>query len=126
MKRVLILDNDGDILDIMQEALSYEGFDVTCIDEANDILQLIAHHKPDVFMIDYLLNGTNGSEICQNIKENPQTHNLPVILISAYPRKMMLPDACDDFIAKPFDLDDMVARIKKLTDGRRNRVLRAV
>jgi len=122
----LILDDDGDVLDIMQVALTYEGFKVTCTDDANDILQLITNHKPDVLMVDYLLNGTTGGKVCHQVKENPETHNLPVILISAYPSKMILPTVCDDFIAKPFDLDDLVSRIRRWTDGRRNRDLRAV
>ena len=128
MKRVLIVDNDPDVLDIMQEALTYEGLRVTCVDEANDILRLIDQHKPDLLMVDYLLNGINGGEICHQLKENPKTQHLPVIIMSAYPRVMLSPGNynSDDFIAKPFDLTDMVGRIKKLTDRRRNRGLHAV
>jgi len=128
MKRVLIVDNDPDVLDIMQEALTYEGLHVTCVDEANNILELIDQHKPDLLMVDYLLNGINGGEICHQLKENPKTQHLPVIIMSAYPRVMLSPGNynSDDFIAKPFDLTDMVGRIKKLTDRRRNRGLHAV
>src|SRR5579872_7352715 len=125
MKRVLILDNDSDVLEIMQEALTYEGLHVTCADEANDILQLINRHKPDLLMVDYLLDGINGGELCHQVKANPQTHDLPVIIMSAYPRVLLSLGTygSDDFIAKPFDLDDIVARIKKLTDRRKNRGL---
>lgn len=128
MKRVLIVDNDSDVLDIMQEALSYEGLHVTCVDEANDIFQLIDQHKPDLLMIDYLLNGVNGGELCHQLKENPATQHLPVIIMSAYPRVLLSLGTynSDDFIAKPFDLDDMVARIKKLTDKRKNKGLHVV
>ena len=128
MKRVLIVDNDPDVLDIMQEALTYEGLHVTCVDEANNIFQLIEIHRPDLLMIDYLLNGINGGEICHQLKENPETQHLPVIIMSAYPRVMLSLGTynSDDFIAKPFDLNDMVSRIKKLTDKRRNRGLHAV
>lgn len=128
MKRVLIVDNDPDVLDIMQEALSYEGLHVTCVDEANDIFQLIDRHKPDLLMIDYLLNGVNGGELCHQLKENPATQHLPVIIMSAYPRVLLSLGTynSDDFIAKPFDLDDMVTRIKKLTDKRKNKGLHVV
>jgi DNA-binding response OmpR family regulator len=128
MKHVLILDNDPDVLDIMQEALTYEGLHVTCIDEGNDILQLIRRHKPDLLMVDYLLNGINGGELCHQVKANPETHELPVIIMSAYPRVLLSLGTynSDDFIAKPFDLEDMVDRIKKLTDGRRKRGLHVV
>ena len=128
MKHVLILDNDPDVLDIMQEALTYEGLHVTCVAETNDILKLIDKHKPDLLMVDYLLNGVNGGELCYQLKENPQTQRLPVIIMSAYPRVLLSLGtySSDDFIAKPFDLEDIVGRIKKLTDKRRNRGLHVV
>jgi DNA-binding response OmpR family regulator len=128
MKHVLILDNDPDVLDIMQEALTYEGIDVTCVDEGNDILQLINRHKPDLLMVDYLLDGINGGELCHQVKTNPETCDLPVIIMSAYPRVLLSLGTynSDDFIAKPFDLGDLVDRIKKLTHKRRKRGLHAV
>jgi len=128
MKHVLIVDNDPDVLDIMQEALTYEGLHVTGMAEANDIFQLIDLYQPDLLMIDYLLDGINGGEICHQLKVNPKTQHLPVIIMSAYPRVMLSLGTydSDDFIAKPFDLNDMVSRIKKLTNKRRNRSSHAV
>jgi DNA-binding response OmpR family regulator len=128
MKHVLILDNDPDVLDIMQEALTYECLGVTCADDASDIFNLIDDHKPDLLMIDYLLDGINGGEICHQVKVNPKTHNLPVIIMSAYPRVLLSLGTygSDDFIAKPFDLEDMVSRIKKLTDRRKSRDLHVI
>lgn len=122
MKRVLVLDNDQDILDIMNEVLTYEGFRITCISKADSIFKEIATHKPDLLMVDYLLNGISGGEVCRRIKENSQTHNLPIIVISAYPRLGMSLGAndFDDFISKPFDLDDLVNRIKKLLRKKTN------
>lgn len=127
MKHVLILDNDPDVLDIMQEGLNYEGLQVTCDDGAKDIFELIERHKPDLLMVDYLLNGIDGGEICKRVKENSQTHDLPVIIMSAYPRRRMSPDAdaCDDFIEKPFDLDDIAARIGRLIKKGKKRVTNA-
>jgi len=119
MKRVLILDNDSDVLDVMKEALTYEGFDVSCVESTNDIFMLIDFYKPDVLMVDYLLNGLNGGEICHQVKNNPETHDLPVIIMSAYPPRVLqlLGDyGSDDFMPKPFDLEDLTARVKKLTD----------
>jgi len=122
MKRVLVVDNDPDVLDIMQEALSYEGFQVSCANGENNIFHLIDRYRPDLLMIDYLLDGIDGGELCKQVKEKRKTHNLPVIIMSAYPRSRMSPGAynCDDFIAKPFDLDDIAGRIKKLTKRKGN------
>lgn len=128
MKKVLLLDNDLDVLDIMQEVLSYEGFDVKCIEQTDNILPEIENFSPDVVVLDYLLGEINGGEICHQIKLNKSTSGLPVILISAYPRVLQsLGDyGCDDFISKPFDLDDFTGRIKFQAEKRENRGMHVI
>jgi len=118
MKKVLLLDNDEDVLDVMQEALTYEGFEVKCIEQTDNILPEIERYRPDLVILDYLLDGINGGEICHQIKKNKKTSDLPVIIMSAYPRVMRSLDdyGCDDFIPKPFDLDDFTGRIQKLIE----------
>jgi len=119
MKRVLILDNDPDVLDVMNEALTYEGFDVVCFSETDDAIALVKKHDPDLLIIDYILSGINGGELCRQVKTNKLTADLPVVLVSAYPRVLQSSGDydCDDFIPKPFDLEDLVERIKKLTEN---------
>ncbi|MBB6107599.1 response regulator [Mucilaginibacter lappiensis] len=116
MKRVLILDNDPGVLDVMQEALSYEGFDVVGVEEANNLDALIADYQPHLLMMDFALNGTDGGKLCQQLKTNAKTSRLPIIIISAYSNKGFVPGSygCNDFITKPFDLYDLIARIKVL------------
>ncbi|MDO3624655.1 response regulator transcription factor [Mucilaginibacter sp. BT774] len=118
MKKVLLLDNDEGVLDVMQEALNYEGFKVKTIGETDNIFEVIDSFDPDLIILDYILSGINGGEICHQIKANPKTTDLPVIIISAYPRVIQSLGyyGCDDFISKPFDLDDISERIKRLID----------
>ena len=128
MKRVLILDNDPDVLDVMKEALTYEGFEVTCVGEASDVTALVRDHNPDLLIIDYILNGVNGGELCHQVKSNEKTSGLPIVLVSAYPRvlKSLGDYGCDDFIPKPFDLEDLVERIKKLVNKPTDKKLHVV
>ncbi|MBV8389739.1 MAG: response regulator transcription factor [Mucilaginibacter sp.] len=128
MKKVLILDNDESVLDVMNEALTYEGFAVKTIEQTEDILPVIENFNPDLVIVDYILHGINGGEVCHQIKVNKQTSSLPVILVSAYPRvfKSLGDYGCDDFIPKPFDLEDFVERIRKLTNDGMNKNLHAV
>jgi DNA-binding response OmpR family regulator len=128
MKKVLVLDNDEGVLDVMQEALNYEGFQVKIIEETDNIFPVIYAFDPDLIILDYILSGVNGGEICHQIKANPETTDIPVMIMSAYPRviKSLGYYGCDDFIAKPFDLDDIVDRIKNLTDKGMNKNLHAV
>lgn len=117
-KRILILENDPDILNIMEEVLCYEGFDVATMSESDDVFKQIQQYKPHLVLLDYLLNGINGGEICALIKKNPETCNLPVIIISAYSRVLLSLGTygCDDFIAKPFDLADLTNRIHSVIE----------
>lgn len=90
LKRILVIDNDKDLLEILKEALAYDYFEVTAVDAVdNTVFELINEHRPDVVLLDYLLWGVNGDEICHQIKSNPQTANLPVIMFSAYPRVLL-------------------------------------
>lgn len=115
-KKVLIIDDDEAVLDVMKEALLYEGFEVKISDKAEDINKLISEYNPDLLLIDYILKGINGGEICHQVKDNPITGKLPVIIVSAYPRVLTSLGhyGCDKFIPKPFDLDNLVGSIKTI------------
>ena len=128
MKKVLVLDNDEGVLDVMQEMLNYEGFQVKIIEETDNIFSVIDGFSPNLIILDYILSGINGGEICHQIKANPKTTDVPVIIMSAYPKvlKSLGYYGCDDFIAKPFDLEDIVERIKNLIDKGTNKNLHAV
>jgi DNA-binding response OmpR family regulator len=112
-KRVLVVDNDPAILDVMEEVLGYEGFVVKTYTDTDNIFTCIDNFHPNLVLIDYILDGINGGELCAQIKKNPQTSSLPVIIMSAYSKVLLSLGnyGCDDFIAKPFDLDDFVNRI---------------
>jgi CheY-like chemotaxis protein len=113
MKRILVIDNDPGILDAMQEVFNYEGYEVVIEEGDGDILDMVQKHQPDLLLIDYILNGINGGELCHQVKVNPVTSQLPVILMSAYPRVLQSLGhyGFDDFIPKPFDLSDLTSRV---------------
>lgn len=121
-KRVLVIDDDNDILDIMEEILTYEGFEVSRLAETGNIAPDVQKYDPDIIIMDYILQGINGGEICHQIKTNPQTSTIPIILISAYPRvfNSLGTYGCDAFISKPFDLNQIVDRIHDLISSSQN------
>jgi DNA-binding response OmpR family regulator len=124
-KKVLVLDNDPQILDVMNEILTYEGFSVDVFEGADDILSLVEQCKPDLLIIDYILNGINGGEHCRRIKNYTRTCNLPVIIFSAYPKVLQSLGfyGCDAFIPKPFDLTDLVQKVTELVYNSKKQVL---
>jgi len=112
---ILILDDSQDILDALQQALTEERYTVSTYSYCEDILQLVKEQQPNLVLLDYLLFGINGGELCHEIKTNPLTTHIPVVLMSAYPRVLeSLGDyGSNAFIAKPFDLEVLFATIKR-------------
>lgn len=116
MKKVLLIDDDTDLLEVLASALSYFGFEVKTSNHPDDIHSLITVHQPDLVILDYIMDGANGGELCAELKKKEDTKNLPVIILSAYDKviKSLGNYGCDAFISKPFDMVDLVNNIKEI------------
>jgi DNA-binding response OmpR family regulator len=115
LKRLLILDDNQDILQLLEDALVGEGYEVVTMNYCDDISKSVQQHQPDLVMLDFLLAGINGGELCAQVKQNPLTSHLPVIILSAYPRVLeSLGDyGSDAFVQKPFDLDELFGTVSR-------------
>ncbi|MDB5136838.1 MAG: response regulator [Mucilaginibacter sp.] len=115
-KRILIIEDDEDILQVLETVLVYNDFTVKGLSRTDDILKLIEDYKPDLVLTDFLLSGTNGGKICQSIKGNKDICHIPVILISAYPELAISLGnfGFDAFLTKPFDINVLVSKINGL------------
>ncbi len=82
----------------------------------DDIFELVNLHQPDLVIIDYLMTGINGGEMCAALKRNPSTRALPVIIVSAYERiiQSLGNYGCDAFVSKPFDMTHLLNVIKRI------------
>jgi DNA-binding response OmpR family regulator len=115
--KILIIDDEESILDVMTECFTEENFEVKTLLAVNDIIEAVNDFAPDVVIVDYLLRGLNGGELCHEIKlEKP---DIPVVITSAYPKHTLSLARynCDLFIAKPFDIFDLVEKIKVLKNN---------
>ncbi len=112
-KKILILDDNEDILEMMKVALEDEGHEVECLTNTDDIFKAIDHIKPDLLIVDYILSGINGGEFCHQVKTNPKTAHIPVIMVSGHQRVLesLGTYGADVFIAKPFSLEDIVTNV---------------
>jgi len=115
-KKILILDDNEDILEMMKVALEDEGHQVTCLTNTDDIYKTIQTIKPNLVIVDYILSGINGGELCHQIKTNPKTSHIPVIMVSGHQRILQsLGNYGEDiFIPKPFSLEDIVNNVNYL------------
>jgi two-component system, OmpR family, response regulator VicR len=116
-KRILIIDDDPDILEILDIIFKEEGYDVKISEtgeEARDLHQL----NPDLVLLDVGLPGSpqNGAEICANIKSVLANKGLPVILISAEDNLALISMRCgaDGYISKPFNARQIIRKVKEL------------
>jgi len=115
-KRILVLDDNQDILDIVHETLSYEKFDVKSTSQSTDVIPLLEQFSPNLVILDYRVAGTNGGELCQQIKLHPDFKHVPVIIFSAYVNHAdeLSAYGCDAIINKPFDLTELVEKVNHL------------
>ena len=114
-KKILVVDDEPDILEFLQDLLEGEGYAVTVTDKAEYVEKLQAEGLPDLILIDILLSGKDGHEIVKHLKSQETTRHLPVIMFSAHPsaEETAKLAGADEFVAKPFELDEVLAKIAK-------------
>lgn len=115
MRRILAVDDDNDILEVLQFILEDSGYEVETLSDGHFLMDTINKHAPDLILLDIMLGTMDGRELCKEVKNTASTHSIPVILISAshnISSSMNQDGAPNDFIAKPFDINNLLAKIK--------------
>ena len=115
-KKILVIDDDSDILEILGLLLTGEGYEVKTLIHGDSVFESIRDFQPDLILLDVMLAGMDGRAICKDIKENKLTYSIPVILISGthdLKHLLHLPGAPNDFIAKPFDIAILLDGIER-------------
>ncbi len=114
MPKILVIDDDKDLLDITQALLAKQGFVVETDLNWDDALKKIETFEPQLILLDVFLNGVDGLDICKQLKSMPHTKHIPVLIFSAYPRVaecVIYEYGADDFIAKPFEVNDLITKM---------------
>src|SRR5215217_8310132 len=117
-KKILVIEDDRDIRESIQYALEEEGYEVTSSEDSK-ILKQFETIAPDMVLLDNWLtewkSDANGQQISKDLKSNPATSHIPVIIISAVSNIKEIAEAglADGFLRKPFDLDELLALVKR-------------
>ena len=117
-KTILIVDDSKDIAELTQRLLENRGFSVVSITEGNRTLAVSKEKKPDLILLDMLLEDKTGLEICHELKTDPVTKNIPVILATGNVQpaetgtKFIAPDS---YLIKPFEIEELLGQINKFT-----------
>src|SRR5687767_7302630 len=125
---VLVADDDEDIVQFVEVNLRLEGFDVISATDGEQALKAAYDTMPDLVLLDVMMPRVDGFEVCQRLRSDSRTRNISVIMLTAKSlsadKVVGLTSGADDYIIKPFDPVELVARVKSAL--RRSREMRAV
>ena len=114
--KIIIVEDESDILDVIEYNLSREGYRVKGYRDGEQGLEAIRTEDPELVLLDLMLPGIDGIEICKKVKEDPVTRDIPVIMITAKAEEsdvvLGLGVGADDYVSKPFSPKELVARVK--------------
>lgn len=114
--KVLIVEDEVAITTLLRYNLEKEGFIVITTGDGEEAVTLVKEHRPDVVVLDWMLPGMTGLEVCKNIRWNQDLKNTPVIMLSARgeegDRIRGLDSGADDYMVKPFSPPELIARIR--------------
>lgn len=115
-KQILVIEDDPCIAEVIGYFFEMVGYSFIFSTSTVNILQFIIAYGPDLILLDCLLPLNNGGKLCSQIKKNPHTRHIPIIIYSAYPKSSCTTKkySCDAFISKPFDLDLLSGTIDRL------------
>ena len=113
---ILAVDDDKDILEVLQFILEDSGYEVKTLSDGHKLFEKLNEQLPDLILMDIMLNGLDGRDLCKNVKLNYTTQSIPVIMISAsHNISDVLHQDCapNDFLAKPFDINMLLNKIQR-------------
>jgi len=117
-KRLLIVEDDRPIAELLKHHFTSAGYTVTTTPDGDEALILIEEVKPDLVLLDWMIEGTSGIEVCRRVRRSSRTAQLPIIMLTARgdeeDRVRGLETGADDFVAKPFSPKELVARANAL------------
>lgn len=116
MPRILIVDDEENILELIAYNLQKEGFQTERAVNGWEALEKVAANPPDLMILDWMLPGVDGLEVCRRLRDNPKTRGLPIIMLTArveeVDKVLGLELGANDYVTKPFSPRELLARIK--------------
>lgn len=114
--KILVVDDDSGIGEMLKTLLEFYGYNVVVTDRPEETENIILKNDIELVMLDMLISGVNGTDVCARLRANEATSNVPVLMMSA------LHDAgekcrnagANDFIAKPFEMDELIEKIENV------------
>jgi DNA-binding response OmpR family regulator len=115
MKKILVVDDDEAILEAVALLLEDAGYSVDTTTKGEEARGKIKQFQPDIILLDMLLSGSDGRDICRSLKHDGIMKVIPVIMIAAHPHigRESLQCGADDYLPKPFDINDLLSKVNQ-------------
>ena len=117
-QKILVIEDEPDIRKLVQYNLVQDNFKVLEAEDGEQALKILKRDKPNLVILDLMLPGLSGLEICRALREHPETARLPILMLTARAgeadKVIGLEMGADDYLAKPFSPREMVARVRAL------------
>ncbi|MFH1416578.1 MAG: response regulator [Elusimicrobiota bacterium] len=117
-RRILIIDDEQTIIDLLEVNLKNSGYDVFSSTDGLNVVEKVEETNPDLVILDLMLPGISGYEICSKLKEKEETSFIPILILSAKDKPLDkikgLKLGADEYVTKPFDVDEVITRIDTL------------
>jgi DNA-binding response OmpR family regulator len=117
MKKIIIVDDNRDIVEVMTLMLEIEGYDVLGLVNPEEVIDEVRNFVPNLIILDVMLGEIDGRDICHHLKTSSDTKAIPIMMFSAvHNLKSILENRCDadDFISKPFNVEIILSKIVTL------------
>ncbi len=118
MKRVLIVEDEPEIADLIRFHVEREGLSARSVASGKLALDAVRHDAPDVVVLDLMLPDLDGLEVCRRLKQNPDTRGIPILMVSAKGEETDIVSGielgADDYVTKPFSAKILIARLKNI------------
>ncbi|MGB3344879.1 MAG: response regulator [Aequorivita sp.] len=116
MNKILIVEDDHNLGIMIQDMLEFSGYNVMLSREPNDTNEKIMEHDIKLVLLDKLISGVDGTDVCAAIRKHESISGIPVLMMSALnnAREACMKAGASDFISKPFDMSDLISKIQRL------------
>jgi DNA-binding response OmpR family regulator len=123
-KKVLIVDDEPNILLSVEFLMQREGHEVITARDGQEAVELLAAAKPDLMILDVMMPRKNGFEVCNEVRADPAFADMPILMLTAKGREAEIKKGeslgADAYITKPFSTHELVAKVQVLLDGQRS------
>jgi CheY-like chemotaxis protein len=115
--KILVVDDEPDPLNLTKRILERNGYRVFTASDGEEALQKVNAEPPDLILLDIVMQGKDGVEVCKILKSKPKTRRIPVVMFTVLGRDVDIKRAtdagCDGYVTRPFVTEDLLAEIKK-------------